>query len=445
MRRRIKDFRRTRPAPGTRAAKIAKRIPTGTPGAARERPFQPGRIPTRAAVASKRHASHSGNVTRPRLLTQPARPLHNTPIHTRPTGLQASFLATLYTMKLLDLAAALGCELRGDPAIEITGVAGMEHAGPQELTFLANPKYAHKVKNTRAAAILVAQPIDGLPIASLLSSNPYLDFARALALFYQPPRPAPGIHPLAAIAPSARIGEGACIGPFAVIGEGVSIGRNAILHPHVVIYEGAEIGDDFYAHSGAVVREYCRIGHRVILQNNVVIGGDGFGFAKRADGSHFKIVQSGIAVIEDDVEIQSLSSVDRATIGETRVQRGAKVDNLVQIGHACVVGEDNIICAQVGLAGSSVLKRNVLLAGQVGVAGHLTIHDNAIVYAQSGVGNDVKPGSVISGSPAFDSRDWLRAVTAFPKVPDLLKTVRELEKRLAKLENGAAKAMDTNE
>ena len=212
------------------------------------------------------------------------------------------------------------------------------------------------------------------------------------------------------------------------------IGRNAVLHPHVVIYEGVEIGDDFLAHSHASVREFCRIGNRVTLQNGVVVGGDGFGFAKRADGTHFKIVQSGVTVIEDDVEIQSLSSVDRATVGETRVKRGARIDSLVQIGHACVVGEDNIICAQTGLAGSSVLEKNVLLAGQVGVSGHLTIHDGAIVYAQSGIGGDVAPGAVMSGSPAFDSREWLRAVTAFPKLPELLKRMRQLEMRLKKLE-----------
>ena len=343
-------------------------------------------------------------------------------------------------MKLCEIATSLGCELIGDPEIEIVGVAGMEHAQAGNLTFLANPKYAHKVKHTRASAILVSEALPSLPIACLVSRNPYLDFARALELFYRPPRPCPGIHPLAAISPGAQIGEGASIGAFAVVGDRVTIGRNAVLHPHVVIYEGATIGDDFQAHSHAVVREHCRIGHRVILQNGVVVGGDGFGFAKRADGTHYKIVQSGITVIEDDVEIQSLTAVDRATVGETRVKRGAKLDNLVQIGHASVVGEDNIICAQTGLAGSSVLERNVLLAGQVGVSGHLTIHDDAVVYAQSGVGGDVEKGARISGSPAFAANEWLRAITAFPKLPELLKTIRELTKRLDKLEK-----LDTND
>ena len=338
-------------------------------------------------------------------------------------------------MKLREIAAALGCGLAGDGEVEIQGVAGLEHAGPDELTFLANPKYALKVRHTRAAAILAAEPIPAR--TCLISGNPYLDFARALALFYQPPRPPCGVSQLAWVASSAVLGENCSIAPFAVVGERVRLGRNAVLHPHVVIYEGAEIGDDFLAHSHATVREFCRIGHRVILQNGVVVGGDGFGFAKRADGSHFKIVQSGVTVIEDDVEIQSLTSVDRATVGETRVKRGAKIDSLVQVGHTCVVGEDNIICAQTGLAGTTVLERNVLLAGQVGSAGHLTVHEGATVYAQSGIGSDVPAGARISGSPAFAAHEWLRAATAFPKLPEMLKELRELKKRVEELEKHA--------
>ena len=336
-------------------------------------------------------------------------------------------------MKLREIADALGCRLEGDGEMEITGVAGMEHAGPTQLTFLANPKYAPKVKHTRAGAILVAETVKGIGIACLVSTNPYLDFARALALFYQPPRPAPGIHPMAYVAPTAVLGENCSIGPFSAVGERVRIGNNAVLHPHVVIYEGVEIGDDFLAHSHATVREFCRIGSRVVLQNSVVVGGDGFGFAKRADGAQHKIVQSGITVIEDDVEIQTLTSIDRATVGETRVKRGAKIDSLVQVGHACTVGEDNIICAQTGLAGSTVLEKNVVLAGQVGSSGHLTVHEGAVVYAQSGIGGDVAAGACISGSPAFATNEWLRAVTAFQKLPELLKTVRELKKKVEKL------------
>jgi UDP-3-O-[3-hydroxymyristoyl] glucosamine N-acyltransferase len=343
-------------------------------------------------------------------------------------------------MYLSDLAGALACELRGDGGLDITGVAGMEQAGPTELTFLANPKYAPKVKHTRAAAILVKEFIEDIAPAQLISKNPYLDFARALGMFYQPPKPAPGIHPLAHIAASARIGENASIGPFVSVGENVTIGRDAVLHPHVVIYEGAQIGDGFLAHSHSVVREYCQVGNRVILQNNTVIGGDGYGFAKQADGTHYKIVQSGVAILEDDVEIQTLTSIDRASTGETRVKRGAKIDSLVQVGHGCVVGEDNIICSQTGLAGSSILGKNVLLAGQVGISGHLTIHDNAVIYAQSGIGGDVEAGAVMSGSPAFEAREWLRAITAFPKLPVILRTMRQLEKRVAELEGKSDKS-----
>ncbi len=348
-------------------------------------------------------------------------------------------------MKLRELAAALDCtsdfgqEADGD--VEIAGVRGIDEAGVGYITFLSSAKYAPKLKTSQASAVIAAQPVPGIP--TLLSKNPYLDFARALELFYQPPRPKPGIHPSASVAASARIGERASIGPFVAVGENVTIGREAVLHPHVVIYEGAVIGDRFTAHSHSVVREYCRVGDRVILQNGVVVGGDGFGFAKRADGKHHKIVQSGVTVVEDDVEIQSLTSVDRATFGETRVRRGAKIDSLVQIGHNCVVGEDNIICSQTGLAGSSVLEKNVLLAGQVGISGHLTIHEGVTVYAQSGIGGDVKANSRVSGSPAFDASEWLRAITAFQKLPEILRTVRELKKKLSETAPSETTASDT--
>ena len=334
-------------------------------------------------------------------------------------------------MQLQQIAAAIGCRLEGDGELEIAGVRGMEQAGPEHLTFLANPKYASKIHLSKAGAIIASQPIEGR--ATLVSGNPYHDFARALELFYQPPRPAAGIHPGAAIAGNARIGEGVSIGAFVVVGENATVGRGTTLHPHVVVYEGASIGEDCTLHSHSVVREFCQLGNRVILQNGAVVGGDGFGFSKRPDGSHYKIVQSGITVVEDDVEIQSLTSVDRATVGETRVRRGAKVDSLVQIGHACVVGEDNIICAQTGLAGSTVLEKNVLLAGQVGVSGHLTIHEGATVYAQSGIGGDIPANARYSGSPAFEAGAWLRAITGFPKLPELIRTVRELKKRVEEL------------
>ena len=346
-------------------------------------------------------------------------------------------------MKLGEIASRLGCVLEGPPDLEISGVAGMDEATEKELTFLSNPKYHRKLTTTRAAAIIVSPDVQSPGRAVLRSENPYLSFAKALELFSPPYRPPAGIHPTAVIDPTAKLGRNPSVGPYTVIEAGAVLGDDCVLKSFVMIYRGAKIGHRFLAHSHAVVREFCRVGHRVILQNGVVIGGDGFGFAKRADGTHYKIVQSGPTIIEDDVEVQSLTSVDRATVGETRVKRGAKIDSLVQIGHACVVGEDNIICAQVGLAGSSVLERNVLLAGQVGVSGHLTVHDNAVVYAQSGIGGDVDAGAVISGSPAFEAREWLRAVTAFPKLPELVRSMRELKKRLERLE-GAASAKEPN-
>ncbi len=335
---------------------------------------------------------------------------------------------------LSDLAGQLGCELSGGlPSTEITGVSTLEKAGPAEITFLTNVKYVPKAKRTRAAAVIAAEPLGG-DIGTLVSRNPYLDFARALALFYQPPKPAPGIHPTAVIAANASIGDNPSIGAYAVIGEKTCIGVNAVLYPQAVVYEGCVIGDDFTAHSHVSVRELSVVGNRVTLHNGVVIGGDGFGFAKDNIGRQYKIVQSGRTVIEDDVEVQTLSSIDRATLGETRVKRGAKIDSLCQIGHACTIGEDNIICGQTGLAGSTTLEENVIMAGQTGSAGHVTIHKNAIVWAQSGIGRDVPEGAIVSGSPAFDGADWLRSTAIYPKLPDLMKTVRALERRVAELE-----------
>ncbi len=327
-------------------------------------------------------------------------------------------------MRLKELATRLDCQLEGDGNIEIRGVNSLELAGPDELSFLANRKYTRLLKSTRAAAVLVPKDFNPKGFAVLKSAEPYLGFAKALELFYTPPRPPAGIHPTAVIAPSARIGDNASIGPYVVIEDDVVLGAEVILHSHVVIYRGAVIGDGFQAHSHAVVREYCRIGNRVILQNGVIIGADGFGFAKQSDGTHYKIVQSGVAVIEDDVEVQALSAVDRATVGETRVRRGSKLDNLVQVGHASEVGEDNILCAQVGLAGSSRLGRNVLLAGQVGVAGHLTLGDDVIATAQTGIPGDIPAGTVVSGYPAMENKLWLKCVAAYKRLPEIYDFMR---------------------
>jgi len=328
-------------------------------------------------------------------------------------------------MKLAQIASALNARLEnGSPDTEITGVAGIEEAGSGQLTFVANPKYAAAARTTQASAVIVAEDFPAIPAAMLRAKNPYLTFARALELFYQPPRYAPGVHPTAVIHASARIGDNAHIGPYVVIDEDVQLGRNAVMLAHVVIYRGAKIGDNFFAHAHAVVREHCRLGHNVILQNGAVIGADGFGFAKDDSGRWYKIVQSGPAVIEDDVEVQANACVDRASIGETRIARGAKIDNLVQVGHGSRVGEDTLLCAQVGLAGSTDVGKNVILAGQVGVAGHCKIGDGAVATAQSGIPNDVTADAVVSGYPAIDNKLWLRCSAVFNKLPEIAKAVR---------------------
>ena len=327
-----------------------------------------------------------------------------------------------------DIAVLLGADLRGNPDTLVTGVAGIEQASSEELTFVANPRYTVLARTTRAAAVLVdpAFPeLDG--IATLRVANPYLAFAHAVELFYQAPVYAPGVHPTAVIHPTALLGAGAHVSAYAVIGAGAVVGEDAVLLPHVVLYEGVRIGARFLAHAHAVVREHCRLGDDVTLGNGVVIGGDGFGYAKDA-GRWRKIVQSGVTVLEDGVEVQSNACVDRASIGETVVGRGTKIDNLVQVGHGSHVGENTLLCAQVGLAGSSIVGSRVILAGQVGVAGHCTVGDDAVATAQSGIPNDVEPGAVVSGYPAISNRQWLRAVSAFTRLPELVREVRGLRR-----------------
>jgi UDP-3-O-[3-hydroxymyristoyl] glucosamine N-acyltransferase len=336
-------------------------------------------------------------------------------------------------MKLGEIAEQLGCELDGDASLEITGVAGIEQARSGELTFLVNRKYGPALATTLASAIFVAKDAGPVRIAALRSANPYHDFARAIELFHPAPRFTMGVHPTAVIAQTAKIAPGAHIGPYCFVDEEVAIGRNAVLHSFVTIYAGAKIGDDFFAHSHVTVRENCRIGNRVLLQNGVTIGADGFGFARRADDGWHKMRQSGIAVIEEDVEIQAHSVIDRATVGETRIGRGTKIDNLVQVGHACKVGEDTLLCGQVGLAGTSQVGSKCILAGQVGVAGHLTIGDGAVLTAQSGVPGDVPVGATYSGYPAMDNRAWRKSVAVFNRLPELQKELRALRAAIAKM------------
>ena len=336
-------------------------------------------------------------------------------------------------MKLGEIARSLGCELHGDSSVEITGVAGIEDAKAGELTFLANPKYRPLLASTQASAVIVAKDLDAAPAAMLVSANPQLDFARAVELFHRTPTYAPGIHPTAVIAKSAKVGVGAHVGPYCFIDEDVELGSNAVLHSFVTIYRGVKIGDDFFAHSQVCLREGSRIGNRVLLQNGVVIGSDGYGFARQTDGRWYKIRQSGATVIEDDVEIQAQSVVDRATVGVTRIGRGTKIDNLVQVGHACKVGEDTMLCGQVGLAGTTRVGNRCILAGQVGVAGHLTIGDGATLTAQTGVPNDIPAGVVYSGYPAMDNLAWRKSVTLFGRLPELQKELRELREAVSKL------------
>jgi UDP-3-O-[3-hydroxymyristoyl] glucosamine N-acyltransferase len=337
------------------------------------------------------------------------------------------------TMKLGELAARLECTLEGPSELEISGVAGMDGASPTELTFLSNPKYHRKLKTTRAAAIILAPEVQAPGRPVLRSQNPYLTFAKALEVFSPPYRPPAGIHPTAVIAPDVKLGRNPSIGPYVVIEEGAELGDDCVLKSFVMIYRGAKIGHRFFAHSHAVVREKVQIGNDVILQNGVVVGGDGFGFARQADGSYYKIVQSGTVVVEDAVEVQSNACVDRAAVGETRLRRGAKVDNLVQVGHSCDVGENTLLCGQAGLAGSCKLGRNVVLAGQVGVAGHLTIGDNVIATAQSGIPADVEPNSTISGYPAIDNALWLKCSAIYSRLPEIYAGLRKVRQHLQKM------------
>ncbi|HEX3819518.1 MAG TPA: UDP-3-O-(3-hydroxymyristoyl)glucosamine N-acyltransferase [Candidatus Sulfotelmatobacter sp.] len=329
------------------------------------------------------------------------------------------------SMKLSAIADALSLRLEnGSPDIEITGLNGIEQAGPGELTFVSNPKYGAAARSTKASAVIVAEDFPAIPAAMLRAKDPYFSFARALELFHPPVRYAPGVHPMAVVHESAKIGAGAHIGPYAVIGENVEIGKDAVLLAHVVIYRGVRIGDNFFAHAHSVVRENCHLGNNVLLQNGVVVGADGFGFAKTAEGKWYKIPQPAPVVIDDDVEVQANSCIDRASVGETHIGRGVKVDNLVQVGHGSQVGEDALLCAQVGLAGSTEIGKRVILTGQVGVVGHCKVGDNAIVTPQSGVAADIPAGAIVSGAPAVDHRAWLKYSAVLPRLPEIARAVR---------------------
>ena len=336
-------------------------------------------------------------------------------------------------MKLSELATRLDCRLEGDGELDVTRVAGIQDAQPGDVTFLANPKYEKLLATTRATAVILKEDVPAAPCAMLRARDPYLAFARAVSLFAPVSRPAPGIHALAAIAGGAHLGADVSVGPFVAIGEGARIGDRTVIYPNVTIGAGATVGSDCTIHSNVAIRERCTVGDRVILQNGVVIGGDGYGFVRRGDGTHEKIPQVAVVVIEDDVELGANTTVDRPAVGETRIKTGTKIDNLVQIGHGVTVGRNVLMAAQVGIAGSTDVEDDVVFGGQVGVGGHLTIGRGAIAVGQSGVTNSLDPGAFVAGYPAIDSRDWRKASVLFRRLPEMKRRIEQLEARVAEL------------
>jgi UDP-3-O-[3-hydroxymyristoyl] glucosamine N-acyltransferase len=334
---------------------------------------------------------------------------------------------------LKELADYLGGRVIGDADARIRGIASLDDAGEGDLTFLANPKYAAKVATTRATAVVLPPGAESHGKNAVEVKNPYLAFAKLLTLFHVRPFRAKGVMAGASIGENAVMGPDVTIYPGACVADGVKLGNRVTLFPGVVLYEGVEVGDDVVLHANVTVREGCRIGNRVIIHSGVVIGSDGFGYAPDGKG-WYKIPQVGIVVIEDDVEIGANSTIDRAALDVTRIGRGTKIDNLVQIAHNCIIGENCMIVAQVGIAGSAKLGEHVTLAGQTAVAGHLEIGANAMVGGMSGVHSNLPPGAMVSGIPAFPHREWLRAAAVYPKLPEMRKTLSALEKRVEELE-----------
>ncbi len=319
---------------------------------------------------------------------------------------------------------------QGSPDLEIYSTAGMEIAGEGDITFLANPKYTPKIAETKAAAIFLGEgvAIERTDIAILRARDPYLAYTRAMRLFFPEPKVKPFIHVSAVIDPSANIAPDVEIHANAVIGANSTIASGVRIMPNATIYGGVSIGEGSTIHSGVSVRENCQIGRNCVIHNNSTIGSDGFGYAKDEEKHWLKIPQTGRVVLDDDVEIGANTAIDCASVGETRIKRGAKIDNLVQIGHSCTIDEDALICSQTGLAGSSFIGKRVILTGQVGIAGHLKIGDDAIMTAKSATSHDVEPGKIMSGVPAFENRDWLRSTAAFRKLGDMASRLRKLEK-----------------
>lgn len=335
-----------------------------------------------------------------------------------------------------ELAALVGGDIEGDAGLLVTGVAGLDAAGPGQLSFFGNPKYKAALEGTRASVVCVGKSAPPRGERTYLRvAEPHLAFARVARLFNPPKRHEPGVSPRAEVHATARVDASATVMANAWVGPGATVGARAVLYPGVYVGEGAQVGDDTVLSPNVAVMDGCRVGARCLLHAGAVIGADGFGFAFDAQvPEHVKIPQTGIARVEDDVEIGACSCVDRATTGETVIGHGSRVDNLVQVGHNSVVGALSILCAQVGLSGTSTLGQGVVLAGQVGVAGHLRIGDLARVGAQSGVLGDVDDGATVLGSPTLPHRDFLRSSAVFARLPELKQALHALTKRLDALE-----------
>lgn len=332
-----------------------------------------------------------------------------------------------------ELASLVEGELHGDPQLRIAGVAGLEEAHTNEISFVVGPKYFGKAQQSKAGALIVPAKLRDFARPLIVSDNPYLAFAKILKLFAPKPRPSLGVSAEAHLGANVKLGDEATIYPQVYVGNNAVLGDRVCLHAGTYVGSGAVIGDDTVIYPNVTVFHRCIIGKNVIIHSGTVVGSDGFGFAQDGD-NHVKVPQVGIVQIDDDVEIGANCTIDRATMGKTWIQRGVKIDNLVQVAHNVVVGENSIIIAQVGVSGSTKLGKNVILAGQVGIIGHLEIGDNVRVGAQSGVGKSIPPGQIVSGSPAIAHRDWLKNCQIIGRLPKMRKKIMDLEKRLAALE-----------
>ncbi len=338
--------------------------------------------------------------------------------------------------RLGDLAERLGAELAGNPDLRIRNIRPLDEAGSEDLSFLHNRKYIAKAKLSEAGAVIVADA-GLLPGRNLLiAPEPYLLLARALELIYPRPSETEGVHPSAVVAEDVGLGAGVSVGPQAVIGPGSIIGARTHIGAGCVLGRMVEVGEDCLLHPRIVIEDGCRIGNRCILQGGVVIGGDGFGYAS-VDGVHHKVPQVGIVVLEDDVELGANVCVDRATLGETRIGRGVKVDNLVQIAHNVSVGPGSILVSQVGIAGSTQLGAYVVMGGQAGAAGHLKIGNGAQISAKTGVFKDLDAGALVSGIPARPRREWVRAQAGLARLEKMRKRIDEIERQLEHMKEEA--------